>query len=74
MPALLIRYKARTRVTMFPISAIAEPEVVAGVAVVVSTTAEAGDATGLVEELVAEVDRAVEPRLDCGCGWLCGGW
>jgi hypothetical protein len=56
---------------MFPVSAMAEPEVAAGVAVVVSGTAEAGDVAGVVEEIVAEVDRAEEPRLVV-CDWGCG--
>ena len=52
--------KARTRVTMFPLSAIAEFEVAAAAttaveAVVVFT--EAGDAAGAAEELAAELDR-----------------
>jgi hypothetical protein len=62
---------------MFPTSAIAEPEV-AGVAVVVATTAEAGDAA-TAEKLAAEVGTLEEAWLgvcdcDCGCGWVCGGW
>ena len=71
--------KARTRVTMFPFSAIAEFEA-AGVvveAVVVVTTAEAGDAAGEAEELAAELDRMEDTWLcvgHCGCGWACGCW
>jgi hypothetical protein len=61
---------ARTRVTMFPFSAIAEPEVAAaaGVAVVVVITAETGDAAGAAEEL------AWLGVCDCGGGWVCGCW
>ena len=64
--------KARTRVTILPLSAIAEPDLApAGVVVVVLVTAVA--AAGVTEELAGDADGVEDTWLcDCGCGWVCG--
>lgn len=64
--------KARTRVTMFPFSTMAESEVAAaaGVAVVVVVVLATATA-GAAEEPAAKADGMEDVwRCNCACGWV----